>query len=112
MKRFMQTYPPRPPRLVCVRPAFIDLHDGHHFTCLIRNVSMRGACITPIGGYPILDTFELEDEFTLERWKAEVVWRGTDRAGVRLLGKAPLVMRGKAIGFGRRVGVSATSRLL
>ena len=80
----------------------VTFDDGPRFTCLIRNISTRGACITPIGGYPVLDTFELEDKFTLERWEAEVVWRGTDRTGLRLFGKTPSIVPSSAIGFGRR----------
>jgi hypothetical protein len=98
----MHVYPPRPPRIECVRPAFVNTGEGMFMTCLIRNISARGACISPLNQYPPSDEFELEDKFTLERWTARVVWRSVDRMGLRLFGDTPRVYLNRSRSIGRK----------
>jgi hypothetical protein len=47
-------------------------------------------------------TFDLEDTFTSERWKAVVVWREPRTVGVKLSGQTPSMVAEKKSGFGRR----------
>jgi hypothetical protein len=98
----MPTYPYRPPRNIVVRPALVSLENGQWLSCLIRNVSGRGACISMVNAAPWTDRFELQDKFTRERWQAEVRWHGPNRMGLRLYGPAPSIARGPDLGFGKR----------
>jgi hypothetical protein len=98
----MAQYPPRPPRIDCTRPALVNLEGGHHLSCLIRNISGEGACISVLSSYVSAQSFELEDKFTQERWHAEVIWRGAGRTGLRLHGRVPSVLQPKGANFGRR----------
>ncbi|HYD15211.1 MAG TPA: PilZ domain-containing protein [Hyphomicrobium sp.] len=98
----MAQYPPRPPRVECTRPATVSIDGGQDLSCLIRNISGRGACISVLSSYLNAETFELEDKFTLERWRAEVIWRGVGRTGVKLHGAVPSVMYPKSKTFGKR----------
>lgn len=98
----MQTYPSRPPRLDAARPAKVVLGDKGDISCIIRNISARGACITPLSQYLSDNEFMLQDKFTHERWKARVIWRGVGRIGLELIGVTPSVVSAKHRSFGRR----------
>lgn len=90
----------RQPRLQCLRPAVITC-DGTSISCVIRDISLRGACIGIVNEYPRSNAFWLEDKFTAQRWYAAVVWRDHSLLGVQLFGKPPVFLL-KQMGFGLR----------
>ncbi len=81
--------PYRPPRHDVVRPALVILESGQRLSCLIRNISRRGACISMVNADTYAARFDLTDKFTREQWQAEVRWHGADRIGLRLFGSPP-----------------------
>jgi hypothetical protein len=98
----MATFPYRPPRHDVVRPALVILESGQRLSCLIRNISRRGACISMVNADTYAARFDLTDKFTREQWQAEVRWHGSDRIGLRLFGSTPSLAPAPPGGFGKR----------
>ena len=92
----------RPDRVPVHRPAQITLPNGQKITCSIRNVSKGGAMLAVHHPGLLPKSFDLEDTFTQERWKAVVAWREPRTVGVKLNGEAPSVVADKKRDFGRR----------
>ena len=74
----------RPDRVPVHRPAQITLPNGQKIACSIRNVSKGGAMLSVPNPGMLPKSFDLEDTFTQERWKAVVAWREPRAVGVKL----------------------------
>lgn len=98
----MATFPYRPPRSQVVRPALVVLDNGQRLSCLIHNISRRGACVSMINADIYADRFDLTDKFTREQWQAEVRWHAPDRVGLKLYGPPPSIAPAPQGGFGKR----------
>ena len=92
----------RPKRLPVHRPAQISLPGGQKIACSIRNISKSGAMLSVLHPGMLPKSFDLEDTFTGERWKAIVAWREPRTVGVKLTGETPSVVVEKKRGFGKR----------